>query len=164
MINTARLKRTLILLALAIAMGASIATARESAINQAARPAAASQRFAANTLSREEQAMLDRANNNAGPAVTTLVNDYQTAFGPIPQSAGATLDARLNYINQYMLCWGAPSLTLAKLRASTTPRQLLPNMPVTGIAVLYAHRRYLNATGSVTALLDKMAAQDSHCR
>ena len=117
------------------------------------------------TLSAEEQAKLNNAQANAAASINAVINAWYQSFGRITtDQANTTGNSKLDYITQQVLCWGGPSLTLAKLRNSRNPNSLIPNAPYAAQSVISYFSGYLGATRSVTAIQDKVALQYRRCR
>lgn len=99
-------------------------------------------------LNAQDAAALNAANLKAGATVNTLITDWTTTQGPIPNTF-TTQAAQLNYIATQVLGWGSPGLTLNALRTSTNPMGLLPNIPLGADQIVSDLMTYLAQTSSV---------------
>ncbi|SIT07377.1 hypothetical protein SAMN05421759_1143 [Roseivivax lentus] len=117
-------------------------------------------------LTAADQTALNQANMNAAGIVTTVVADYTSLFGAIPAANSATASAKLLYVTEQILSWGADDLTLATFRSSTSPTSLLPNAPLGTGKLISDFMTYLSQTAAAATVqnaVNSYNAQIAQC-
>ncbi|KIC48174.1 hypothetical protein [Tateyamaria sp. ANG-S1] len=112
-------------------------------------------------LTDADQATLNKANMNAAGILNTVVGDYTSMFGAIPADHSATATAKLIYITEQILGWGADGLTLAEFRTSTNPTSLLPNAPLGSAKLISDFMTYLSQTDAAATVQNAVNSYNS---
>ena len=124
-------------------------------------------------LSASDQQTLTKAKNAASTALSTLITDYQNAFGSITSAQLATASTALNITAQpsdYILSyvkgrqWSGyqqssanPMVTWSQMQYAQNLAALFPNIPPNGSAILPDVTAYLNALGPGAAFTDAVS-------
>lgn len=103
-------------------------------------------------LTSADQVALNNANMQAQGILNTVVGDYTSMFGAIPADKSATASAKLIYITDQIMSWGAAGLTLADFRSSTNPTSLLPNAPLGTGKLISDFMTYLSQTAAAASI------------
>lgn len=113
-------------------------------------------------MSAADEAALN-AEVNANQAICqTVLQDYQTLFGP---AVGTTTAAQLNYVTGVILSWSTtPGLTLSQLSNALNPISLLGNAPFGTTQLINDFMTYLNATASVQTLQNAVATYNNEIK
>ncbi len=117
-------------------------------------------------LTAADQNALDAANMKAAGILNTVVTDYTSMFGAIPPANSATASAKLLYVTEQILGWGAQGLTLATFRSSTNPTSLLPNAPLGSGKLVSDFMTYLSQTATAATVqnaVNSYNAQIAQC-
>lgn len=113
-------------------------------------------------LSGEDQRALDAAQQDALAAQQQLLLAWQTAFGTLPEPAGAPPTV-INAISDMIATqWAVPATTLTEIQKSTNLNALLNNVPAAGKPIVPVFAAYLNALGSATSLLNQTTMNNAY--
>jgi hypothetical protein len=102
-------------------------------------------------LSPADSAAFDAANKQLATQVNAVVTDWTTSQGAIPAQYTNGVQ-QLSYIMSQVVSWGAPGLTLDKLRTSPNPKSLLPNMPSGADQLVNDLMAYLAKSSSIAGI------------
>ena len=114
------------------------------------------------SLNQGDAAKLDQARKNASAEGDTLVQDYQTTFGPITPDdmTQAGVQTKQDYVISYVLGskWSgsATPLTWTQMSTARNLRQLLPKAPASADAVITDVALYLNLMQPVLSYEDEL--------
>lgn len=120
-------------------------------------------------LSKADTATVNAAQSNASVQAATIVNDYQTTFGPITDAnmatavaaIGAVVQTKQDYVVSYILgfVWSGaqttkqPPLSYTTMAAARNLKSLLPAMPMSGNQVVSDTSIYLSILNPANAIL-----------
>ncbi len=116
-------------------------------------------------LSSSDSAALNRANTNASGAMSSVVNGYQTTYGPITpaQMTAANVSTKIDYVISYKVgqVWSGrtttPPLTWSEMINAANLSSLLPNLPPSASPLLNSIANYLSAVSGVISLQDAVS-------
>lgn len=115
-------------------------------------------------LTDADQETLNAANAKAALILNTVVADYTSMFGAIPAANAATAGAKVAYITDQILSWGAPAPSLATFRASTNPTSLIPNAPLGSSKLINDFMTYLSETSSAETVQNAVNSQNAQIK
>lgn len=114
------------------------------------------------SLSKADQATLTQAQSNASTQAGTIVNDYQTAYGPITtaQMSQAGFSTKVDYVVGYVLGsqWSGatPPLSYTQMASARNLKALLPKAPMGADQIITDVTVYLNLMQPVNGLSNQL--------